>query len=108
MRVRFHASQPTTDLNFGLAIHDDEGRPLFGTNTRILGTPVPRVDGDGEAVFVFDRVPLLDGTYLVTVAIQTEDEGTTFDWRDQEYQFEVMNPERSTGLVNLPVRIKFE
>ena len=108
MRVRFHATEPTNDLHFGLAIHDDEGRPSVRDEHAILGTPVPRVDGDGEAVFVFDRVPLLDGTYLVTVAIQTEDEGTTYDWRDQEYRFEVMNPERSTGLVNLPVRIKFE
>ena len=108
IRVRFHATEPTADLNFGIAIHDDEGRLLFGTNTRILGTHVPQADGDGEAAFVFDRVPLLDGTYLVTLAIQTEDEGTVYDWREAEYTFEVMNPERSTGLVHLPVRIKFE
>jgi ABC-2 type transport system ATP-binding protein len=108
MRVRFHAAEPTTDLNFGIAIHDDGGNLLFGTNTRILGTHVPQADGDGEAAFVFDRIPLLDGTYLVTVAIQTEDEGTVYDWKDSEYQFEVMNPDRNTGLVHLPVRIKFE
>ena len=43
--------------------------------------------------FDFDRVPFLDGTYLVTLAIQTIDEGTVYDWREQQYSFAVMNPE---------------
>ncbi len=57
--------------------------------------------------FDFDRVPLLDGTYLVTLAIQTNDEGTVYDWREQQYQFEVMNPSRTNGLVSLPLQVRF-
>ena len=45
--------------------------------------------------FDFERVPLLDGTYLVTLAIQSTDEGTVYDWREQQYQFSVMNPART-------------
>ena len=41
-------------------------------------------DGDGEMTFEFHRVPLLDGTYLVTLAIQSSDEGTVYDWREQQ------------------------
>ena len=33
---------------------------------------VPVADGDGEVTFDFERVPLLDGTYLVTLAIQID------------------------------------
>ena len=57
--------------------------------------------------FEFDRVPLLDGTYLVTLALETIDEGTVYDWREQQYSFSVLNPEQSVGLVALPVKVKF-
>ena len=107
IRVRYHASEPTADLMFGIAIHDEEGNNLFGTNTRFLGIDVPVADGDGEMLFEFDRIPLLDGTYLVTLALQTRDEGTVYDWREQEYSFSVMNPSRLVGSVSFPVEIKF-
>ena len=69
--------------------------------------PVPVADGDGEVTFDFEHVPLLDGTYLVTLAIQSTDEGTVHDWRDQQYQFSVMNPSRTAGLVSLPLEVRF-
>ena len=99
IRVGYHASERTDDILFGIAIHDENGNHLFGTNTRILGLDVPPADGDGEMSFEFHRVPLLDGTYLVTLAIQSTDEGTVYDWREQQARFEVMNPSRTNGLV---------
>ncbi|GIU88846.1 MAG: ABC transporter [Acidimicrobiia bacterium] len=107
VRVRYHASEPTDDVMFGIAVHGEDGDHLFGTNTRLEGVDVPAVAGDGEVVFEIDDVPLLDGTYLVTLAIQTNDEGTVYDWREQQWRFEVMNPGRGTGRISLPVRIRF-
>ncbi|MDQ1468477.1 MAG: hypothetical protein QOH10_2892, partial [Actinomycetota bacterium] len=40
-------------------------------------------------------------------AIQSTDEGTVYDWSDQQYQFSVMNPERTHGLVSLPIHVRF-
>ena len=107
IRVRYHAEKPTDDLLFGIAIYDQDGNNIFGTNTRVAGVTVPVADGEGELSFAFDRIPLLDGTYMITLAIQTTDEGTVYDWRDQQYQFSVMNPSREIGLVSLPVEISF-
>ena len=107
MRVKYRAVKRTEDLLFGIAIHDEDGNHLFGTNTRILGVDVPPADGDGEMTFEFDRVPLLDGTYLLTLAIQTSDEGTVYDWRDQLDHFEVMNPSRTNGIVSFPLEVRF-
>jgi ABC-2 type transport system ATP-binding protein len=107
IRVGFHASEPTDDLLFGIAIHDEEGNHLFGTNTKIGGVTVPVLDGDGQVTFDFEHIPLLDGTYLVTLAIQSTDEGTVHDWSDQQYQFSVMNPARTVGLVSLPIQVRF-
>jgi hypothetical protein len=68
---------------------------------------VPVADGDGEVTFDFEHIPLLDGTYLVTLGIQSQDEGTVHDWRDQQYQFSVMNPTRIEGIVALPLVVRF-
>jgi ABC-2 type transport system ATP-binding protein len=107
VRVRYHAAQRTDDVLFGIAIYDQNGNTLFGTNTRHLGVDVPPADGDGEVTFEFERMPLLDGTYLITLAIQSADEGAVYDWREQQYQFEVMNPSRTDGLVSLPLKVRF-
>ena len=107
VRVRYHAAERTDDLLFGIAIYDENGNNLFGTNTRVMGVDPPPAEGDGEMIFAFDRVPLLDGTYLVTLAIQSTDEGTVYDWREQQHQFEVMNPLRTAGSVAFPVEVTF-
>ena len=107
IHVSYHADEPTDDLLFGIAIHDEEGNNIFGANTKVIDVPVPVADGDGAVTFDFEHVPLLDGTYLVTLAIQSSDEGTVYDWRDQQYQFSVMNPARTQGLVSLPLEVRF-
>jgi ABC-2 type transport system ATP-binding protein len=107
IRVSFHADEPTADLLFGIAIHDEEGNNIFGANTKLIDVPVPVADGDGEVTFDFEHIPLLDGTYLVTLGIQSQDEGTVHDWRDQQYQFSVMNPSRIEGIVSLPLEVRF-
>jgi ABC-2 type transport system ATP-binding protein len=108
IRVRYHASEPTEDVLFGIAIHDEDGNLLYGTNNRLAGIEAPTADGDGEILFEFDEVPLLDGTYLLTLAIETRDEGTVYDWREQEWKFAVMNPARTVGIVAFPVQIRFK
>ncbi|MDQ1460402.1 MAG: lipopolysaccharide transport system ATP-binding protein [Actinomycetota bacterium] len=107
IRLGYHATERTDDILFGILIHDQDGNQLFGTNTRLLGIDVPPADGDGEMSFEFHRVPLLDGTYLVTLAIQSVDEGTVYDWREQQTSFEVMNPSQTSGLVSFPLDVKF-
>jgi ABC-2 type transport system ATP-binding protein len=107
IRVSYTAREPTDDLLFGIAIHDESGNHLYGANTKAMDVDVPPAEGDGEIVFEFDRVALLDGTYLVTLAAQTRDEGTVYDWREQQYSFSVMNPSLEVGIVALGAVIRF-
>ncbi|HET6792802.1 MAG TPA: ABC transporter ATP-binding protein [Acidimicrobiales bacterium] len=106
IRVRFQAGQRVVDPNFGYAIYDIDGNLLSGNNTRILGVDIPEIDGPGEVVFHFDGVPLLDGTYFLTLAVTSRDEHTVYDWQEQRHRFEVLNPGRAQGMLHMPVRVE--
>jgi ABC-2 type transport system ATP-binding protein len=105
VHVDFESALATEDVNFGIAIHDLDGRLVFGSNTRLLDHPVHVEEGAGTARFVLPRISLLDGTYLVTIGITNYDEGVVYDWREEHLQFEVMNPGGVVGYANLPVEI---
>jgi hypothetical protein len=106
IRVLYDAEDLIEDVMFGIAIYDLKGNNLFGANTKTLGLDVPPAHGTGEIRFFFADVPLLDGTYLVTLAIQTRDEGVVYDWQEQQWQFEVMNPDRTAGIVAMPLTVQ--
>jgi len=108
VRLYFESTIETNDVNFGIAIHDEDGRLVFGTNTSIVEASPHVVPGPGSVSFRFGSVPLLDGTYKITIGVDTVDGGTIYDWREQHDQFEVMNPGRTQGRVNLHAAIVVE
>jgi ABC-2 type transport system ATP-binding protein len=105
IHVAYETGEPLEDVVFGIAVHDIEGKLVFGSNTELLGASLGVLHGPGEVVFASDGVPLLDGTYLVTVGAHSHDEGTVYDWHEQRHQFEVMNPGRTAGQVHLGLRV---
>ncbi|MHB8294908.1 MAG: ABC transporter ATP-binding protein [Acidimicrobiales bacterium] len=104
--VGYEASRPTDDVQFGCAVYDIEGRMLFGSNTVLLGTDVGTVRGTGEVSFKFGSVPLLDGTYFITVGAHSADDRVVYDWREQRDRFQVMNPGRAVGTIHVPLSIE--
>src|SRR5262249_46559618 len=107
IRVAFNASEATDGVQMGIAIHDEEGNHIFGTNTRLAGATTSVAAGAGETEFAFEEVPLLEGTYRVTFGIQSTDEGTVYDWQEQRYMFSVTNPSRDLGRVAFPITVHF-
>jgi hypothetical protein len=100
VRAGYQADEPNDDVVFALELHDQEGQRLLGVNTEILGTPVGTVHGAGEVTFHLGEVPLLDGTYAVSLGIHTRDGGVEYDHRDQLDRFSVLNPSRVQGKVH--------
>ena len=45
-----------------------------------------------RSVFHLPRIPLLDGTYMITIGVTSYDEGVVYDWSEARHEFEVMNP----------------
>ena len=68
VRVSYESERRIDDVVFGFAVYDlADGRHLYGANTEMLGVPIPFVEGAGEVVFDIASVPLLDGTYPITL-----------------------------------------
>jgi ABC-2 type transport system ATP-binding protein len=105
VRVAFDAVAPVDDPVIGIAVYNIKGELVYGSNTEIEEHPVGRLQGPGEIVFAFESVPLLDGSYDVSIGIVSADESTVYDWWEQKSRFQVMNPTKKQGEVSLPLRI---
>lgn len=102
INIHYQTEGEIDDVVIGIAVHDIEGRVVFGWNTQMLGVDIAPLNGNGIITFSFPSIPLLDGDYDVTVGAHTRDEGTVYDWHDQQYKFAVMNPGRGAGQVWAP------
>lgn len=105
VRVGYTADEPSDDAVFALELHDQDGNRLLGTNTDILGVDLGTVQGRGEVVFRFPTVPLLDGTYAISLGIHTLDSTVEYDHRDQLDRFSVVSGSRVQGRVHMPVEV---
>ena len=90
-----------------IAIHDDRNELVFASDPDDPSYAVDIPEGGGIVRFHFPEVPLLDGTYSVSVGVRSATDTAIFDWKDQVTKFEVANPGRSTGQVDLPLDVSF-
>ncbi len=103
VNVAFEALETVDDVIFAIEVRNQAGDLVFGSDTEILEQPFDAPEGSGRADFTFESVPLLDGTYGISIGVRSRG-GVIYDWRDQQDSFEVMNPGRTTGSVALPLR----
>jgi hypothetical protein len=104
VRAGWEASRDNDDVVFAIAVYDLEGRLVYSSNTEILGTEFDVRAGSGTVTFDIDGVPLLDGSYPVSLGIHNRDGGVEYDHRDQEIRFDVVSGGRSVGSTALPMR----
>jgi ABC-type polysaccharide/polyol phosphate transport system ATPase subunit len=102
VQVEFESSRAVSGVVFQLDIRNDEGIPLFATDSEALGVRCDVQPGPGTFEFRLEAVPLLDGAYDVNLGVHTA-RGLS-DWREPACRFEVMNPGRATGTVAISVQ----
>jgi ABC-2 type transport system ATP-binding protein len=90
-----------------IAIHDDSNDLVFASDPDDPGCAIDVPEGGGLVKFSFPEVPLLDGTYSVSVGVRSATNTAIYDWKDQVTKFEVANPGRATGRVRLPLDVSF-
>ena len=103
LRISYEASEPVTGAIFAYSIYRSDGTLVHASDTDVLKCPVDAAPGMGRVEFRFDSVPLLEGRYLVNVAVGPG--GLVYDLRE-DLTFEVMNPGRARGSVALEPRVE--
>ena len=91
------AAEPVTDFVFGMGLFSADGVNIYGTNTGIEDLEPRRLAGDGEVRLVLDELRLVEGTYLLDVAVHRDD-GTPYDYHRGLYSFRVKSRLGDTGL----------
>jgi ABC-2 type transport system ATP-binding protein len=105
VHVDYEAVEPSDDAVFAMEIHDQDGTRLLGINTDILDVDLGTVQGQGTVSFRFASVPLLDGTYAVSLGIHTLDSTVEYDHRDQLDRFSVVSGSRAQGRVHFDLTV---
>ncbi len=105
VRIDYVAPERVDDIAFSIEAHDKDSNLILAADTETLGMPIHTVEGVGAVCFDIDHVPLLDGTYLLTVVAKSRDGGATWDRRDQQDRFEVMNPTQERGMIHVSLKV---
>ena len=103
VHIDYETTAGADNVIVAMEMHDRQGKLVFGSDNFVLDQPVDLPAGRGRVDLTFDRMPLMEGTYTVAVAIKSY-LGVVYDLHEQE-EFEVMNPGRARGSVALDMRI---
>lgn len=94
IRVSYRAKERARDVTCGIAVLSAQNLSyLFGHSTKAAGVPLD-LDGDGTIEFTLPSLPLLQGSYVVTVGLESADSVRIYDMHDRRYSFIVFeNPD---------------
>ncbi len=88
-RLRFSAPSRIEKPQFGLALFHASGFHINGPNTVFSGLVIEAIEGEGYIDYVVDSLPLLEGTYLVSVSLYNLAGDHAYDYHHQAYTFRV-------------------
>jgi ABC-2 type transport system ATP-binding protein len=107
-RIGYEArSGEVSDIVAGIALYSSIGVMIYGTNSHLMGQELSPVSGTGVITFGIKDLPLLDGTYRLTVGLHNLG-GLQYDHWEQQVLFEVEAPGKDIGVVRLDTSIDVE
>jgi ABC-2 type transport system ATP-binding protein len=105
-RIAYEAGgSGVSDIVAGIALYSSTGVMIYGTNSHLMGQDLDPVTGTGLITFSIKNLPLLDGTYRLTVGLHNLG-GLQYDHWEQQVPFEISAPGRDIGVVRLDTSIK--
>jgi lipopolysaccharide transport system ATP-binding protein len=108
LKIRIYYSTKNIIKNpaFGIAIYSEKGTLCYGTNTELKGVTTDFINGDGYVDFRIDKLPMLQGKFLLTVAVRSEN--IHHDWIDKQFSFDILKIAcRDEGLFYIPCSFEF-
>jgi ABC-type polysaccharide/polyol phosphate transport system ATPase subunit len=95
LAVRAEAS--VDDFVFGIGLFTTDGVNVYGTNTHLEDFEAETLHGSGEVRLSLHDLRLVEGTYLLDVAVHRRD-GTPYDYHRGLYSFRVKSRIKDVGV----------
>jgi ABC-2 type transport system ATP-binding protein len=100
--IGFESHSPIEDLVVYVKISTTDGHEIWSASTRSAAVVIPWSRGQGHISLDIDSLPLLDGSYSVTVALRNGREVVEFDHWEDARRFDVHQTGRfDSGVVAL-------
>jgi ABC-type polysaccharide/polyol phosphate transport system ATPase subunit len=106
LRLDVEARSEVEDFVFGVGIFTVDGVSVYGTNTHIEDYVPRRAAGRGEVSLELSDLRLVEGTYLLDVAVHRRD-GTPYDYHRGLHSFRVKSRIKDVGVYRPPHRWSF-
>jgi hypothetical protein len=106
VRLDVEARAEVEDFVFGVGIFTADGVSVYGTNTHIEDWVPRRAAGRGEVSLELSDLRLVEGTYLLDVAVHRRD-GTPYDYHRGLHSFRVKSRVKDVGVYRPPHRWSF-
>lgn len=91
-----------------LSIFGSSGGLVFGATTEAIGQVYDLMPGHCTLVLRLDAMPLLDGAYTIDIALQDAGHGLVHDNAEGVGKFQVVNPGRFAGLIDIALDATLE
>lgn len=101
INLELNAKEAFSDTVLGLAIYDEKGVHVSGPNSKQDGIVIKQIAGTKNVRIILRELPLLQGTYFLTLAIYDYECKDPFDFRDKHYKFSVVNNREEYGIVKI-------
>ena len=89
IRLHYKTTERVEKPVFGLAIYHQNGTHICGPNTKFGELPLEAVEGEGVICYQITALPLLEGSYTLSVAVVNDNSTETYDYHDRLYTFQV-------------------
>ena len=106
LRLDVETRAEVEDFVFGVGIFTADGVSVYGTNTHIEDYVPRRAAGRGEVSLELSDLRLVEGTYLLDVAVHRRD-GTPYDYHRGLHSFRVKSRIKDVGVYRPPHRWSF-
>ena len=98
--IYYKVNKRLDEYVFGMGFFTMDGVCIFGTNTQIDRLSIPHSKDIGMVKLFIGNLPLLSGKYILQVAV-VDQNGTPMDFYRNYCYFDVINSDRSVGLVSI-------
>jgi len=105
IRVHVDAYAPVQDTVLVAKIDQLGGHTVWQSSTRRNGVSIGRIEKSATIDLNFPSLPLLEGTYELTLAITNQTEIQPYDWWERRIRFDVRQfANADQGLVHIPTQ----